>query len=484
MGIASEVFERLAGTVGPGGLITDRGTLESYAADAGSPVMIEPRVPAAAVRPGSFEQVVEVVRTLSDFKVPTVPRGCGLDYHGNAVPLVEDSVVVDLSGMTGVPDLKASAEGGMYAVVEPGVTFEMLQSVLDEKGMRIPMPARRPASATIISTYANNHPTFRSSWQGNYNFPMIIPTVQLVTAGGSVIESGGFHTGAMTISSTGMGLDRIPYGSLGTGGIITAAAVLFERKPRIRKIAFARFEELADACAASKRLLRYSSKEIGETHLILDGVCMSSLLSGSRAEFESAKKRLDGWTYVVCFSGDDEEWISIQEKHLGEVADELRFEFTGELGRFEAAPMLLKELQMPERVGEVHGYAPHNRLEFYTVFSRIPRYDGIIRAALRAHGFEKQPGVFVLPIEQARTCYVEYDIFFDPGDPGEVSRLRATLEELYPKLFAAGAFFARSDYPLINDLMREAAPGYYELVDEIKEILDPDNIFNAGRLFR
>jgi FAD/FMN-containing dehydrogenase len=481
MTLSAQLQQNLASVLGSGNLLTDAADLAKYGRCAGNPVLLEGKAPAAAAVPLTIEQVKETVRLLAGEKVPMVPWSCGLDHHGNAVPAVEGAVILDVSEMRQLVELYPTPAEGMYAVVEPGVSFAQLQQELDGHGLRVPMPARHSSQASILSTYVNKHPSWRSSWQGLYSFPLLLPTVELVTADGQEFRSGAFASGIGTISAVGMGLDRLPLGSLGTSGVMTKAVVILEKQPAIRRLYFCRFDELEDAVNAAKRLLRYSSMEIGEAHAIMNDVCLAGLLAESRERFDITRRQLPAWTYAVCVSGPDEEWVEIQEKHLRQVGAGLRNEFVTELsGVKDAGAELLDEMIMPTRIERLGEYLPHTRLEFHTTSSRIPRYDGLIREALAAGGREQKPGVFVLPIEQARTHYVEYDLFLDPEQPEE---MRSILEALYPALLDAGAGFARSDYPLLNRLLRERAPEYYGLMDRLKEQFDPDNVFNPGRVF-
>jgi len=263
MRVTNNIRKKLIEIVGSEDFTEEPRTLEEYMKDPGNPVLIDPKRSVAIIKPESLDEVKSVVKVLNEEKIPIVPRSCGLDYHGNTIPVVDGAVILDLSKMRKIVELFPTGEEGMCATVEPGVSFEQLQRELDKYDVRIPMPARHPAKATIVSTYANKHPSFRSSWQGLYNFPMLIPSVELVTADGEEFKSGAFYAGMGTVTAVGMGLDRIPHGCLGTSGIITKGVVVMEKKPKIRKIFFAPFDEFVDAAETAKRVLRYSSKEIG-----------------------------------------------------------------------------------------------------------------------------------------------------------------------------------------------------------------------------
>ena len=472
-----EVRGRITGIVGTKDLLEDIETLERYKKDPGNPVLIEPRRPQVVIKPESTDEVKEVVKILNEERIPIVPRSGGLDYHGNAVPTVEQAVVLDLSKMSKIIDIDPTGEEGMYAEVEPGVTFGQLQDELDKHGVRVPMPARLPQDATIISTWLNRHPTIRGSWQ-TYVFPSLLRNIELVRADGEVYETGGYHVGLKTvIEAVGMGLDRIPFAPLGAIGVATRGVVRIEPKPKIRKLYFAWFDEFGHLIPHVKRTMRYSATEIGETHTIMNDTCLASLLSDTKEKFDRMKDALPPWIYAICYSGPDEEWVGIQEKHLSEISSGLGFVFSPELpGAPGAGDELLEEFERPSRVGRVYEYMPHNRVEFYSRLAYIPKYDKIIRDVLSEHGYDMPIGVFILPLEQARTCYVEYDLYFNPADEKEVEKMRRMLDQVYRKLIGEGAFFTKSDYPVISEELRKKAPDYYKMMRRIVGTFDPNNV--------
>ncbi|WP_162204991.1 FAD-binding oxidoreductase [Sulfuracidifex tepidarius] len=82
----------------------DYETLQKYSADYGimsKSIESKRKLPSAVIflrRRDEVERLMEVVR---EYHVPIVERGKGTNTLGGAIPLKEDSVVVDLSGMKG-----------------------------------------------------------------------------------------------------------------------------------------------------------------------------------------------------------------------------------------------------------------------------------------------------------------------------------------------------------------------------------------------
>ncbi len=93
--------------------------------------------PAAALLPGSVEELQAILAIAREHRVPlwSVSTGKNLGY-GGAAPRVSGSVVVDLQRMNRI--LEVNEEMG-YAVVEPGVRFLDLYEYLQNRGYRLMM---------------------------------------------------------------------------------------------------------------------------------------------------------------------------------------------------------------------------------------------------------------------------------------------------------------------------------------------------------
>jgi hypothetical protein len=90
-------------------------------------------------------------------------------------------------------------------------------------------------------------------------------------------------------------------------------------------------------------------------------------------------------------------------------------------------------------------------------------------------------GIYLQPIVQGSNCHVEFNLFYDPANPGEVERLKNLSAAAIECLESKGAFFSRpygeNAGMIIN---RDAAT--VESLKKVKTIFDPDNIMNPGKL--
>ena len=107
--------------------------------------------PSLAVFPGTGEELVDVVRTLAELKVPFVPRGAGTGLSGGA--LADGVTIVGLHRLKKI--LSIDPENGL-AVVEPGVVNITLTRAATAFGLHYAPDPSSQAACTIGGNVAEN----------------------------------------------------------------------------------------------------------------------------------------------------------------------------------------------------------------------------------------------------------------------------------------------------------------------------------------
>src|SRR5450631_2216284 len=115
MAVSARLLGRLEQICGGEHVLTHRHALATYRSDGLAQYQV---APAAAVLPGTAEQVRDVVRACHEAGVPWVARGAGTGLSGGALP-VSDGVLIVLARMRRI--LSVELEDSRI-VVEPGVT--------------------------------------------------------------------------------------------------------------------------------------------------------------------------------------------------------------------------------------------------------------------------------------------------------------------------------------------------------------------------
>ena len=90
-------------------------------------------------------------------------------------------------------------------------------------------------------------------------------------------------------------------------------------------------------------------------------------------------------------------------------------------------------------------------------------------------------GVYIQPVVQGTGCHCEFNLFYDPENPGELNRVKELSASATKNLMAQGAFFSRpygeNAGMIIN---RDAAT--VAVFHKFKKIFDPNNVMNPGKV--
>jgi len=165
------------------------------------------------VRPGSHDEVAEVVQLCRRYGRPIVPQGGNTGLVGGSVPL-HGEVLVSLTRLRGIGAVDRVAR---QLTVEAGVTLAEIRSAAEKAGLRYPVDFGARDSATVGGMIATN-----AGGIGVFRFG---PTRQHVRGITAVLGDGSTvsHMTGLLKDNTGYDLAGLLCGSEGTLGIVTSA---------------------------------------------------------------------------------------------------------------------------------------------------------------------------------------------------------------------------------------------------------------------
>jgi glycolate oxidase FAD binding subunit len=204
MSIASiTASSRLASIVGPAHVASDSPDLAAYE--------IGGKKPASAVRPGSAEEVVEIVKFAGAERLCIVACGARTKLAMSLPPRQYD-LALDL---TRLDRITAFDPGDLTLAVEPGVPLRKIEAALAEHKQWLPLAVPYMNQSTAGGAIASGVDTALRQMYGTARDYVL--GMEFVTGEGVAAKSGG----RVVKNVTGYDMHKLMIGALGTLGVIT-----------------------------------------------------------------------------------------------------------------------------------------------------------------------------------------------------------------------------------------------------------------------
>jgi glycolate oxidase len=225
------VKEHLRSILGESGFRDDRETLVAYSYDA-TPLLQS--LPDAVVFPRTTQQVSDVLKVLSTYRIPVVGRGSGSNLCGGVVPS-EGGVVMVMTRMNQLLELDTE---NLTATVQPGLNTKKFHLEVEKHGLFYPPDPSSMVISTLGGNIMENAGGLRGLKYGTTKDYVL--GLEAVLPNGDIIRTGG----KLYKDVAGYDLTKLLVGSEGTLAIITEATLKLIPAPKYKRTMVAMYKDL------------------------------------------------------------------------------------------------------------------------------------------------------------------------------------------------------------------------------------------------
>ena len=427
----------------------------------------------AVLRPGSTQEVMQIIRLCQQFSVPVVPQGGNTGLVAGAVPDATGQAVVLV--LTRLNNIRSIDVVNNTMTVEAGCILQTVQEAAANALRLFPLSLAAEGSCTIGGNLATNAGGTAVLRYGNMR--ELCLGLEVVTAQGEVWSS----LRGLRKDNTGYDLRDLLIGSEGTLGIITAAVIKLFPQPKAQVTALAAMA----SPQAALQFLMLAQNVCGSTLTgfeLMSDVCLQ-LVAKHFPQMMPAIP-LDHRQYVLVELSDDE-----SEQHANDLVEKL-FEQAMEQGLVDDA-VLATSIAQSEQLWNLREHIPlaqakeglnlkHDiSLPISQIAAFIEETDGLM--------VEHYPGATIVNFGHLGDGNLHYNVA-PPIDivDAELSNWEQQVNRLiYDSVDKFnGSFSAEHGVGTLRraEVRHYKSPVEIRLMEAIKQAFDPDNLMNPGKV--
>lgn len=233
----------LRGQLGEDAVSTDDDDLHAHGYSEWSSINID-KLPVAVVYPKTTEEVSQIAKIASKYKVPMVPYSGGSSLEANfAAPFGGFSI-----DFTFMDQILAIHADDMDVVVQPSIQWMELNEKIQHTGLFFPVdPGPSAKIGGMVGTSCSGTNAFRYGTMKDWvlNLTVVLPDGRIIKTRRRPRKT-----------SAGYNLTGLFIGAEGTLGIVTEATLKLAVIPQETKVAVATFPTIRDAAAAAMQVIR------------------------------------------------------------------------------------------------------------------------------------------------------------------------------------------------------------------------------------
>lgn len=457
-----QIVERLQSIAGKNNVLFDAEALELYSHDQTPNVKADPEV---VVRVTSANQVAEIFRLAQQAHIPVTPRGAGYGLSGGAIPQL-GGIVLSTEKMNRILEIDKE---NLMVTVEPGVITGDIHRAVEAEGLFYPPDPASLDSCTIGGNIAENAGGPRAVKYGVTNqyvcgLEAVLPNGEIIRAGGKLVKN-----------VTGYSLIQLLIGSEGTLAVVTKIILRLIPLPKIQIDLLAPYDDFQKAADTVSAIVAQRILPTTLEFMEQDSILAVQQLLGREVHFNQAAAHL-----LIQLDGNTVEAVDADLQIVGELCLQ-----HGALEVFVAKDRLTRDRMWEARrkiIEALNHMSPVSHMEDVVVpRSEIPKLLRGIKAIaaenkvrIVSFGHAGDGNVHVNTLKESMP-----DDLWEAVVPVVVVQLyRLTLSLGGMLTGEHGIGLTRRQYlPLALDAAQ------IEVMRGIRQVFDPNNILNPGKIF-
>jgi len=449
-------------------IITDQETIFPHLQDwvgnfhGNSPLMLTPR---------TSGQVSEILKLCNDKKIKIVPQGGNTGSVASGIPNGE--VILSLKKMNKIIELNPRD----YTItVESGCILNQIQVAASEVSRHFPLSIGSEGSCTIGGNISTNAGGISVLKYGNMRD--LVLGIEVVLADGKIVNM----LKKLRKDNTGYALKHLFMGAEGTLGIITAASLRLFPKIENKVTAFVSLTDLKSSMSLLEILRDFSGDLLSSFELIPDiGLSIATQFGDN---IINPLAQAAQWNVIIELSDtkNNENAKNTLESALHHALEKKVIEdavISDSIAKTQNIWKIRKAIveHQPKLGGEI-------KHDVSVPISSVPDFIKTTGDKLA----EYLPGVRPVPYGHIGDGNIHYNVCPPVGYPLEAFKEKTSevREIVYGNAFAyGGSFAAEHGVGIIkkSQMKKYKDPAELAIMKEIKNLLDPENILNPGKIF-
>jgi glycolate oxidase len=460
--VSPRILAQLEEIVGAENVLVGEDALEIYTHDETVGLSAWPE---AAVRVTDAAQVGEVLKLAQRERVPVTPRGAGYGLSGGAVPVL-GGLVLSTEKMNHILEIDRE---NLMVTVEPGVITGDLHRAVEEVGLFYPPDPASLDSCTIGGNVAEGAGGPRAVKYGvtrDYvcGLEAVLPSGEIVQMGGKLVKD-----------VTGYSLIQLLIGSEGTLAIVTKIILRLLPLPRVQVDLLVPFDDFQAAADTVSDIIAHRILPTTIEFMERDSVQAVERLLAKRVPFGDAAAHL-----LIQLDGNLQEAVDAEMEMVGDLC----------LQHGARDVLVAKDRPTRDRLWETrrmiidalnHESAVNHMEDVVVPRAEIHRLLRGIKNTASRHA------VRVVSFGHAGDGNVHVNVLKDQiSDERWEALVPAVTEEIYRLALSLGGTITGEHGIGVTRrryLSLALDPAQIDLMRQIRDVFDPNQILNPGKIF-